>query len=271
MPTGARLALIAEGAVSQSWVARLPGMTASLGPVMGLSLRNASRVVNLLRSGHAVDDWAEIEKCDLVLIAIPDDQIGEWTKRLLVSGMKLRNLSFVVCSNRQDSSVLLPLEEAGATIASLGEMEGFAGKRFLFEGDRVVLHRMRRLVESEGGGRLVVVDKQKRAVYEAGMTFATGMIFPMVSAAVDAMRAAGMQGKVAELAVETAVLSTVKSYLRAGKRGWSGPVAQAHREELGRQYIALFDVDEELAEMFLKIAVDYLAETASKPRNGADK
>jgi predicted short-subunit dehydrogenase-like oxidoreductase (DUF2520 family) len=92
------------------------------------------------------------------------------------------------------------------------------------------------------------------------------MTFPMIAAAVDTMRAAGIPTKVAESTVETSVIGALRAYLRAGRRGWTGPVARADRTELRRQYQALFDVDPSLAEMFLKVAVDYLADLPSRPR-----
>lgn len=266
MPKGPRTALIAEGPVSQSWVAKLPGLRANLGPVMGLSLRNASRVVNLIKSGVASDDCAAVKKCELVLLAVPDEALEKWVGKILESFGGCPKMAFVCCSNRMDSGSLETLKPRGAFVGSLSEMEGFAGRRYLFEGENVVLHRLRRLIESDGEGRIVPLDRQRRPVYEAGLTFASGMTFPMISAAVDSMRAAGLHVNIAESAVEMAVIGAVRAYLRAGKRGWTGPVARTDRAELSRQYRALFEVDEELAEMYLKIAVDYLAEVAAKPR-----
>lgn len=90
------------------------------------------------------------------------------------------------------------------------------------------------------------------------------MTFPMIAAAVDSMRAAGIHAKMAE----NAVMGAVRAYLRAGRRGWTGAVTRSDHDELCRQYQALFEVDEELAEMYLKITVDYLAETAARGRTG---
>jgi predicted short-subunit dehydrogenase-like oxidoreductase (DUF2520 family) len=266
MSKGPRTALIAEGAVSQSWIVNLPGLRRSLGPVMGLSLRNASRIVNLIRCGVATNCCEHIHNSELVFIAVPDDQLAKWVDRILQHGEKLKKLAFVCCSSRADSGALHRLAEHGSQTGSLSEMEGFEGKRYLFEGDNVILHRLRRLIEADGAARIIQMDKRKRRVYEAGLTFANGMTFPMISAAVETMRAAGIHVKVAESAVENAVIGALRAYLRAGKRGWTGPIAKADREELRRQYTAVFEVDPVLAEMYLKIAVDYLVEKAPKPK-----
>ncbi len=265
-PPVPRTSLIVEGNVSTSWCARIPGLRSHLGPVLGLSLRNASRAVNQMRFGHAVDSLAALKSTDLLLLAIPEESIAPWIDRLLASPFPWNKCAIVLCSTREDSAMLTPLEASGAHTGSLSEMDGFSGQRYLFEGHNVALHRLRRLIEFSSDARIVEIKPRHRPVYEAGLSFAAGMTFPMIAAAVDTMRAAGLHPKVAEAAVENAVTSAIRAYLRAGRRGWSGPVARSDRNELRRQYKALFDVDEELAEMFLTIALDYLAETASRPR-----
>ncbi len=266
MPKAPRTALIAEGSVSQSWVGKLPGLKKHLGPVKGVSLRNASRAVNLMKAGSACDGYSELLKCELVLVSVPDERLSAWVDQILNCGLSCAKVAFVLCSNRLDSEVMSALRCRGAHVGSLSEMDGFAGKRYLFEGENVALHRLRRLVEEDGTARIVEMNARMRPVYEAGMTFAAGMTFPMIAAAVDAMRAAGLHSKVAESTVEAAVIGALRAYLRAGRRGWTGAVARSDRDELKRQYHALFELDENLAEMYLKIAVDYLAELVDKPR-----
>ncbi len=263
-----RTALIVEGSVSQSWIARLPGLRLGLGPVMGLSLRNASRAVNQIRAGKPVAEISELLRAELVLVSVPEGELAGWVARLGQVEGPWKQAAVVVCSGRTDSAALDELKALGAHTGSLSVMDALENRRYLFEGDNLARHRVKRLVEGPGEARLFEIKPKKRAVFEAGLSFASGMTFPMVAAAVDAMRAAGLHSKFAENVVESAVLGTVRAYMRAGKRGWGGAVARADREELSRQYKALFEVDEELAEMFLKIAVDYLAVSVAKPRKG---
>lgn len=262
MPKAPRTALIGVGAVSQSWVAKLPGLRQNLGPVKSVSLRIASRLVNSIKAGIATESYEAIKKAELVLIAVPDAQFPVWLAQLAGCGVDWSGTSFAVCSRNLDSSSLLPLRDLGASTASLDEMEAYEGKRYLFEGENLALHRVRRLVEEEGTARIVRIHQRMRPVYDAGLTFASGMTFPIIAAAVDTMRAAGLHTKVAEGVVEVAVIGALRAFLRAGKRGWAGPIARADREELRKQYQSLFDVEPELAEMYLKIALDYLLESA---------
>ncbi len=266
MPKAPKTALIGVGPVSQSWVAKLPGLRHNLGPVKSASLRIASRLVNSIKSGVPVDSFEALRKSEIILIAVPDDQFPAWLQQLLECGVDWIGTSFIICSKTLDSASLEPLRACGASTASLDEMEAYEGKRYLFEGEKLALHRLRRLVEEEGTARLVQIYAGKRQVYEAGLTFAAGMTFPMIAAAVDTMRAAGLHAKVAEGVVETAVIGALRAYLRAGRRGWSGPIAHADRDELRKQYRSLFEVDPGLAEMYMKIALDYLVEAMPGPK-----
>ena len=123
---------------------------------------------------------------------------------------------------------------------------------------------------AEAGAAVLILDLKADQAEAAAQQVSETTGSRVIAAAVDVMRAAGIHAKVAESTVETAVIGALRSYLRAGRRGWTGPVARADRDELRRQYHALFDINANLAEMFLKIAVDYLAESAAKPRKKAN-
>ena len=60
--------LIAAGNLTGAPLTRFWWLAERLGPVKSGSYRVASRIVNMLRAGHPVKDYAEFETCDLVLI-----------------------------------------------------------------------------------------------------------------------------------------------------------------------------------------------------------
>jgi predicted short-subunit dehydrogenase-like oxidoreductase (DUF2520 family) len=231
------------------------------------SLRVASRIANSIRAGTAVAHYDDLRHAELFLISVPDEELAATVEELRQSALRWKNHAIVLCGPRLEAQSLLPLREVGAAVGSLDLMDGFDEKRFLFEGDRNALLRLRRLVEDQGSAKIVELEQQRRAVYEAGLTFANGMTFQMIAAAVEAMRAAGLRDKQAEIAVETAVLRALRAFLSAGRRGWSGPLAEGNRDELGRQYRALQEVRPELAELFLRVALDYLSERSPERDN----
>ncbi len=260
MPPAPRTALVGVGPVSVSWVAKLPGLRENLDFVKSGSLRVASRIANSIRAGAAVDTYEDLRKAELILVSVPEPDLPNTLRDMKAAALRWDNVSLVLCGKQFGTQDLLPFREIGATVGSLDLMDGFDEKRFLFEGDRGALLRLRRLVEEEGTAKIVELEERRRAVYEAGLTFANGMTFQMIAAAVEAMRSAGLKDKHAEIAVENAVVRALRGYMSGGRRGWSGPLADGDREELTRQYQGLLETKPDLAEMFLKIAIDFLAD-----------
>ena len=70
------VALIEEGNLSASPLARFRWPSETLGPVKASSFRLASRIANRLQAGHPVKDYREFDACDLILICVPDDALG---------------------------------------------------------------------------------------------------------------------------------------------------------------------------------------------------
>lgn len=257
-------ALVGAGPVSHSWVARLPGLRQSLALVKSSSLRVASRIANQLRAGRGVESLSELAKADLILIAVPEESLAELIAEFVSEGTRWAGNAFVLCIPGTDSSLLTPLQEMGGLVGSLSMLDGFENRRYVFEGDKTAYHRVKRLIEQEGTARVIEMEAGMRRVFEAGLTFAGGMTFPMISAAVESMKVAGLRGKEAEGIVEAAVVNSIRSYLKSGKRGWAGPIAKGDREELRRQYQALQANNEDLGEMFLKMALDFLVDRGSR-------
>jgi predicted short-subunit dehydrogenase-like oxidoreductase (DUF2520 family) len=127
-----------------------------------------------------------------------------------------------------------------------------------------VLLKLKRLVEAQGRAKIIEMEERRRAVYEAGLTFANGMTFQMLAAGIEAMRSAGLTDKQAFVAVETAVMRALRGYVAAGRKGWTGPLAEGDRVELGRQYHALREANPQLAEVFLALAIEYLLERGAE-------
>lgn len=261
MSAAPRTALIATGPVSASWVAKLPGLRLNLEFVKAGSLRVASRIANTLHAGFAVDHYEDLRHAELILIAIPAQDLPDILTEFARASLHWERHVIILCGNRLDTQYLHPLRELGARIGSLDIMDGFDDQRFLFEGDRPALQRLKRLVEAKGKAKIVEMEERRRAVYEAGLTFANGMAFQLIAAAIEAMRGAGLPEKQAAIAVETALMRALRAYVHGGRRGWTGPLAEGDRHELSRQYQGLLETNPALAEVFLKIAIDYLLET----------
>ena len=64
--------LVSAGGVSKLFIARMPVLLRNIGPVKATTFRVARRISNLLRAGRPVEDYAGLNGCDLVWIAVPE-------------------------------------------------------------------------------------------------------------------------------------------------------------------------------------------------------
>lgn len=242
-------ALVGAGPVSLSFLARIPGLRDELGPVKGPIFRVASRLANTLRAGYAVKTWEELEPCTLVLIAVPEARLPATIRELAGSPLDWRRKSAVLCGTERDSTELAPLAARGASTASLDEIGGFEGLRFVVEGDRAAVREVRRLVE-RGGAKVHVIRTSGKALYTAGVSFSTSLLTPLLEASVECLRRAGLISATAEAVAGALMHRSLRSYLKAGKRRWSGPPGQGSTAEIERARDALARADPRIREYF---------------------
>ncbi|MGB9605106.1 MAG: hypothetical protein ACPL88_04420, partial [Bryobacteraceae bacterium] len=138
------IGLVAAGRLSRSLVTRLPGLPERLGPVLAPSSRLASRLVNLLRAGHPVERYEELEDVQMLLVAVPDEMTAQVANDLARSVSDWRGKVVVLCESRHDCTALQLLADRGAATASLTPIPGL-NDRYLVEGDRRAVREARSL------------------------------------------------------------------------------------------------------------------------------
>jgi hypothetical protein len=142
--------------------------------------------------------------------------------------------------------------ERGAAVGSLNPVEGLENS-FVMEGSRSAVREARRIVK-QLGGKPIEVDYDQMPSFDAARTIASSLFTPMVDSCVEALLVAGMDRARAAQFAEALFARTLRSYMHAGRRGWSGPVATNDRAAILRQYEALRDVNFLRAEYFRQSA-----------------
>jgi predicted short-subunit dehydrogenase-like oxidoreductase (DUF2520 family) len=240
------LALVAAGPVSRSFLARLPLVREHLGPVKSCSFRLASRISNALHAGFPVADYGELEPARVILISLPARSLPRVLGELAAAPVDWRHKAVILCDAEHDSSLLAPLAARGAATASMAPLEGFDTRRILVEGDAPALAAARRLL-AHGELTAVELQRQAKAVYLAGITFLTAFAAPMLAAAGECLRRAGLSRQLAAQVVERLSQRALRSYPRGGGRACA---EAAPRNELA----ALERVHPELAASYADAA-----------------
>ena len=252
------IGLIAAGAASQSFLARVPAVRERLGPVYSSALRVASRIVNGLRVGFPVQDPSAFSRCAMVLTVVPDDMLDSMIKNTAAAKVRWQRKTVVLCDSFRDSSALAPIQALGACCASLDAIPSTGETRFVAEGDPAAIAELRRLV---GRKNLLVLDRGGKAAYQAGVLLATDLAIELSAGAVDSLRAAGLTRPQAVPVIEALVTQAARSYAKAGRRAATGLPS---KDALAGCLISLELHDPQLAQLF-QAALSMQSASQGKP------
>jgi len=227
-------ALLAAGNAQGCPVLRAFVKAHAVGPVASTSLRVASRTVNAIGGGHAVPSPDEFGECHLILISALGKSPRALISELAGAGLEWKRHAVVLIGD--DARPLAPLAELGAATGLLAAVPGFEETLFIFEGSRMVLRPVRHLLNSQGI-RIILVAPGARARFDAGVSLAGHVLFPMLAAAGLALASARLSRNLTDAVVEKTVQRTLRAWLRSRRRGWgtlAGGSLAAQVEALGK-------------------------------------
>jgi predicted short-subunit dehydrogenase-like oxidoreductase (DUF2520 family) len=257
-------AVAGGGRVSGSFVARLPGLASALGPVAARSYRLASRIVNSIGAGHAVPTYGDLNGSPLILICVPPGGVAAIVSAL-ANALACEGKTILLCEGGADSRQLVPLRAKGAAVGSLQSIPGLDGRRFVAEGDRAAMLEAKRLI-TRLGARMEQINSEKIAVYAAGLSFGTGLFTPLLEASLQCLLDAGMTKASAVKVMEGLFQNSLRGFLYAGKRSWSGPLAAGDQAAARQEWEALSESRPLLARLYREsaaVAVELLTGSGS--------
>jgi predicted short-subunit dehydrogenase-like oxidoreductase (DUF2520 family) len=247
------VALLAAGKISDSFIKKLPQIEEWLGPVRSTSLRLASRISNLLEAGYPVDDFAEFADASLILIFMPEKWLPPSLDEMSAAGLSWSGKTVLLCDDIQDSRELAKLAALGAATASLTSVAGFDDRLFVAEGDSKAIRQAKRFVERPGY-KVVSLETGRKDLYLAGITFATSLALPLITASVETLRAGGLHPNDAVQIAERLFQRSLRSYVKGGRKGWDGVFPAEDRHAVEKQLRALAQTNPLLANYYLKSA-----------------
>jgi predicted short-subunit dehydrogenase-like oxidoreductase (DUF2520 family) len=243
--------LIAAGPVSPA-LARLPDLHTQLGPVAAASLRVASRIANQLKAGQPAR-IEQMQSASLVLVSGPEGSISSLLDLARSAPWDWQSKALVLLDTRLEGRDVEDLAARGAAVATLDPIDGFGEVRFCVDGDAAALRQLKRFL---GALRTpyFTVEQGKKQVFSAGLAFTGTLATPLLAAAVECFRNAGLDPKQAAAIAERTLLHTLRAWQKAGRQGWTGVLPQRDLESVRRQLAALAEEN--------TILWAYFAETA---------
>ncbi len=225
------MGLVVEGSPGRSFAARAPSLLTHLGPVKGMSFATARKLVSRFRAGYAVPDYAALEGCALVWIAVPEASLDAAIADLAGQAWVSR-ASFIFCQTVRESSSAHLLRKRGAKLASLNEVGEPRHTWLVAEGHREALGALRQMCAA-AGRRLIPIRSGTKADFLAGVHLATDLLRPWLAGSAQCLRAAGFRHADAVELTTMLGARAVRGYRNAPSAPLSGPARAELERALG--------------------------------------
>ncbi len=249
-----------------------------VGPVLGSALRAAGHaLVGVSASSDAARERADamlpevpvlevpdlVDRCELVVIAVPDDALAGLVAGLADLGAWQAGQLVVHTSGAFGVSVLDPARRSGVIPLAIHPAMTFTGTSldvarlvgtpFAVTAPGPVLPIAQALVV-EMGGEPVVVDEDRRGLYHAGLAHASNHLVTLVSQASRVLSDAGIDDPGSYL--RPLLEATLDRALREGEAGLSGPVARGDSGTVAHHMQSLLDEEdlEDVADTYAQLA-----------------
>ncbi|MGH3328297.1 MAG: Rossmann-like and DUF2520 domain-containing protein [Streptomycetales bacterium] len=216
-PLGAALALAGHTVVAAS----------------GVSQESHRRAEALLPGVPLLAPQDVLERCDLALLAVPDDVLRDLVAGMAEAGVVRAGQLFVHTSGRYGASVLEPVVRSGGLPVALHPVMTFTGSQV----DVARLagcsfgvtapHPLRPAAEAlviEMGGEPEWIDEDSRPLYHAALANSSNHLVTLVAESMDLLRRAGVENP--EHMLGPLLGAALDNALRSGDAALTGPVAR---------------------------------------------
>ncbi len=224
---------------------------------------------------------SELPAADFTLIAVRDDALSAVAQALAQQCQPRSGQIVFHCSGSQPASVLTPLAEQGALIASCHPLRSFAdpdaaraqfaGTLIAIEGENTACDIMAHCFNLLGG-KCQRIQGQDKLLYHAGAVIACNYLNTMVSMALHCMQAAGIDRHTALQGLSPLIQGTVHNIEKDGPaNALSGPLARADLQLLAAQATALDSHAPDIAQVYRLLALQTLPLLAERGMAESDR
>jgi predicted short-subunit dehydrogenase-like oxidoreductase (DUF2520 family) len=243
-----RVGVVGAGRVGAVLTAALRAAGHEIVSAAGESTASRARAATLLPGVPLRKPTDVARDCDLLLLTVPDDMLGNVVTSLAGAGA-LRPGQYVVhTSGRHGLTVLAPATARGARPIALHpamtftgtavDLDRLAGCVFGVTADDPERATAERLV-ADLGGTPTWVPEDRRALYHAGLAHGANHLVTLVAQAMDLLVASGAQDPAATL--RPLLTAALDNALAAGDAALTGPIVrgdvntvEGHLDEIRR-------------------------------------
>ncbi len=238
VPAGTRIGVVGAGRVGAVLAAALQAAGHQVVAVAGDSDASRTRAETLLPGVPRRKPTAVSRACDLLLLTVPDDMLGNVVTQLAASGAIRPGQYVAHTSGRHGLAVLQPAADVGAHVLAVHPAMTFTGTAldlprlpgcaFGVTADEPDTVALAETLVSDLRGNLVWVPEDKRTLYHAGLAHGANHLVTLVAQAMELLRDSGATDPAATL--RPLLTAALDNALAMGDAALTGPIVRGDVE-----------------------------------------
>ena len=232
-----RIGVVGAGRVGAVLAAALRAAGHEITAVAGESAASRTRVETLLPGVRIDKPTAVSRSCDVLLLTVPDDMLGNVVTMLAASGAIRGGQRVVHTSGKHGLRVLEPAVGRGAEVLAMHPAMTFTGTDL--DLDRLpgcvfgvtateTTRPLAELLAADIGGTVVWVPEDKRTLYHAGLAHGANHLVTLVAQSMDLLRASGAMDPAGTL--RPLLTAALDNALTFGDAALTGPIVRGDVE-----------------------------------------
>ena len=232
--------------------------------ILNSTPKSSANAVEFIGSGQVATTFAELTPADLWLIGTSDQHFESVIHRLAERKILKEGDIVFHLSGITPSTVLSPLKESGASIASVHPVFSFADRELAvknysqvycgIEGDDLAANQLSELFSAIGSIPFSL-DATKKSLYHSGMVFCANYIVTLLSIAENIFEKSGLNREAAREIASSFAMQVAKNVQQLGpKVALTGPLKRGDLATIQKHQAALKELDPELEKLYSQLA-----------------
>ncbi len=261
MSSMTRIGVVGAGRVGAVLSAALREKGHEVVAAAGESTASRSRMAALL-PGVPVDKPSAVARaCDLLLLTVPDDMLGNVVRMLAASGAIRPGQYVVHTSGRHGLAVLAPAAAEGAHVLAMHPAMTFTGTEL--DLGRLAgcvfgvtatpdTEPLARSLVADLGGRATWVAEDRRTLYHAGLAHGANHLVTLVAQAMDLLSASGSADPAGTL--RPLLTAALDNALAQGDAALTGPIVRGDVETVRAHLAEIVAQEPDALESYVALA-----------------
>jgi predicted short-subunit dehydrogenase-like oxidoreductase (DUF2520 family) len=264
-----KISFIGAGRAGQSLARALSKKGYTIGGLSCKNNKDAQNAVSFIGQGIACRTNEEaVGDSEIIFITTPDDVINEVVNELKEKEIDWQRRIVFHCSGVLSSTLLLPLKEKGAVVASLHPLQSLASAHnaekalrniyFSLEGDAEAC-KVGEVIVEKLGSKVIQIKAEDKIFYHAAASIASNYLITLLMLSCRIMEKGSIEFKQAEEALLPLMKGTLENVeLKGIEQSLTGPIIREDEKTILLHLKALREIDPDIEQLYRALGLQTL-------------